>query len=76
MTKFDWNNFPVIPDFDALQTKADIQAEILRETEGMTGEEVREFFRQAAERAVQRKTEKQTLLEPMATSAISMSPAK
>jgi len=45
MTKFDWSNFPVVPGFDALQMKADIQAEILRETEGMTREEVREYFR-------------------------------
>jgi hypothetical protein len=49
MTKFDWNNFPVNPDFDALKMKADIQAEILRETEGMTRAEVREFFRKESE---------------------------
>ena len=49
MTKFDWSNFPVDPDFDALKMKADIQAEILRETEGMTRVEVREFFRKESE---------------------------
>ena len=49
MTKFDWSNFPVNPDFDALKMKADIQAEILRETAGMTRAEVREFFRKESE---------------------------
>jgi hypothetical protein len=49
MATFDWNNFPVIPGFDALQMKAEVQAEILRETEGMTDEEVREYFRRGSE---------------------------
>ena len=44
----DW--YPeVIPGFDALELKAKIQAEILRETEGMTREEVREYFRKGSE---------------------------
>ena len=49
MTTFDWSNFPVIPGFDALQVKAEVQAGILRETEGMTDEEVREYFRKGSE---------------------------
>jgi hypothetical protein len=50
MTKLDTDWYPeVIPGFDALQTKWDIQAEILRETEGMTREEVREYFRKGSE---------------------------
>ena len=40
----------VIPGWDVLKWKDETQAEILRETEGMTGEEVREYFRQAGER--------------------------
>ena len=63
MTKLDWNNFPVIPGFDALQTKTEIQAAILRETEGMTQEEVRKYFRQAAERAERRRAERALLAE-------------
>lgn len=47
MTKY---NFQVIPGFDVLQWKTDTQAEILRETEGMTNEEVREYLRKGAER--------------------------
>jgi hypothetical protein len=49
MTKIDWNKFPIIPDFDVLKWKAETQAEILRETEGMTNEEVREYFRKGSE---------------------------
>jgi len=49
MATFDWSRFPVIPGFDALQMKAEVQAEIIRETEGMTDEEVREYFRKGSE---------------------------
>ena len=45
MTKIDWNRFKPIPGFDSLKLKAEIQAEILRETEGMTGEQILDFFR-------------------------------
>jgi hypothetical protein len=55
MTKFSWDNFPVIPGFDCLKWKAERQAEILRETEGMTDEEIRTRFRQASERAASRR---------------------
>jgi len=50
MTKIDWNQFKPIPGFDSLKMKAEIQAEILRETAGMTDVEVREYFYQASER--------------------------
>ena len=64
MTKLDTDWYPeVIPGFDALQTKWDIQAEILRETEGMTREEVRERRRQASERADKRRAERAKLTE-------------
>ena len=49
----------IIPGFDVLKWKAEVQAEILRETEGMTDEEVREYFRQAGERAEQRRAKKE-----------------
>ena len=58
MTKIDWSKFPIIPDFDLLKWKQETQAEILRETEGMTDAEVREYFRQAAARAEQRRAER------------------
>ena len=46
MTKLDTDWYPeVIPGFDALEMKAKVQAEILRETEGMTGTEILDFFR-------------------------------
>jgi len=44
-----------IPDFDVLKWKQENQARILRETEGMTREEIRERERQAVERAIQRR---------------------
>lgn len=39
----------VIPGWDLLKWKDETQAAILRETEGMTDEEVREYFRKASE---------------------------
>ena len=50
----DWNP-EVYNDFKCLEWKARIQAEILHETEGMTDEEVREYFRLASERAALRR---------------------
>ncbi len=47
MTKYAWPD--VIPDFDVWKWKEETQAEILRETEGMTREEVREYFRTGSE---------------------------
>jgi len=62
MTKIDWSKFPIIPDFDLLKWKQETQAEILRETEGMTDAEVREYFRKATERAEQRRAERATAM--------------
>lgn len=48
MTMYDWPK--PIPGWDLLKWKDETQAAILRETEGMTDEEVREYFRKKAER--------------------------
>ena len=52
-TTFVW--LEPIPDFDLMKWKDETQAEILRETEGMTREEVREYLRQACVRAEHRR---------------------
>ena len=52
----DWTS-DVIPGFDVLQWKQENQARILRETEGMTREQIRERLRQAVERADKRRAE-------------------
>ena len=44
----DWQ-LGMMPDFDPIEMKRRIQAEILRETEGMTGAEILEFFRKGSE---------------------------
>ena len=49
MTKLDLSKIEPIPGFDSLQWKRERQAEIYRETEGMTREEVREYFRKGSE---------------------------
>jgi hypothetical protein len=49
MTKLDLSQFKPIPGFDCLKWKDETQAEILRETKGMTREEVREYFRKESE---------------------------
>jgi hypothetical protein len=38
-----------IPGFDSLKWKAERQAEILRETEGMTNEEILAYYRKGSE---------------------------
>ncbi len=47
MTKDEWPD--MIPYFDVLKWKAETQAAILRETEGMTREEIRAYFRRGSE---------------------------
>ncbi|MGL6225410.1 MAG: hypothetical protein ACRC10_02150 [Thermoguttaceae bacterium] len=47
MTMYDWPK--PIPGWDMLKWKDETQAAILRETEGMTDEEVREYFRKGSE---------------------------
>jgi len=49
MTKFDWSKYPPIPGFDSLKWKAERQAQILKETEGMTCTEYLEYVRKGAE---------------------------
>ena len=50
MTKLQINGYPeIIPGLDPVEMKRKVQAEIRRETEGMTGEQVREFFRKESE---------------------------
>ena len=39
----------MMPDFDPIEMKRKIQAEIQAETEGMTGEQVLEYFRKGSE---------------------------
>jgi len=58
MTKLETDWYPeVIPGFDAIECKRRIQAEILRENEGMTNEQIRERRRQAVERDKRRRAE-------------------
>jgi hypothetical protein len=49
MTKLDTLWQDIIPDFDVLKWKQETQAEILRETEGMTNKEVCAYFHKASE---------------------------
>ena len=50
MTKLntDWQ-LGMMPDFDPIEMKEKIQAEIIRETKGMTREQVLEFFHKGSE---------------------------
>ncbi|MGL4944457.1 MAG: hypothetical protein ACRC46_14850 [Thermoguttaceae bacterium] len=54
MTKLEME---VIPDFDVLKWKAETQAAILRETEGMTDAEVSRYFQKAGEKLQREKEE-------------------
>jgi len=49
MTGIDWSKYPIIPDFDVLEWKAETQAAILRENEGKTDAEIRERLRSVGE---------------------------
>jgi hypothetical protein len=55
--KTDWQQ-DIIPGFDVIKWKRENQARILRETEGMTDEQIRERRRQICERAKQRRAER------------------
>lgn len=46
-----------IPGFDCVQWKRQVHAEFRRETEGMTDEEVREYFRKSSERLQKERAE-------------------
>jgi len=63
MTKHQMIQPEIIPGFDVLKWKRETQMEILRETEGMTREEVREYFRQAVEHGERRRAEGQKLID-------------
>ena len=64
MTKLEMIQPEIIPGFDCLRWKQERQAQILKETEGMTVEQLLERFRQASERAAIRRKE---LAEYLAT---------
>ena len=49
MTKLEMIQPEIIPGFDCLKWKQERQAQIRRETEGMTREQILERFRQASE---------------------------
>jgi len=51
MTKLNDDWFPeIIPGFDPLALKEKVQEELLTDTEGMTREEIREYFQLASKR--------------------------
>ena len=49
MTKFDWSRIKPIPGFDSRKWLRKVRTQILRDTEGMTSEEVCEYFRKGSE---------------------------
>jgi len=50
MTKLQTDWYPeIIPGLDPVEMKRKVQAEIRRETQGMTREEIREFYRKGSE---------------------------
>ena len=49
-----------IPGFDCVQWKREVHAQFRRETEGMTDEEVREYYRKGSERLQRERTEYRT----------------
>ena len=59
MPKLDLSYFQPMPGFSCVKMKRELQERIYRETEGMTGEEVREYIRQRAERVRKDKEEYQ-----------------
>lgn len=50
MTENFWERFPLIPGFDCMKMKRDIQAKIHEETEHMTQQERLAYYRRAAKR--------------------------
>ena len=55
MTKPEMIHPEIIPGFDCLKWKQERQAQILKETEGKTREQILERFRQAGDRAAIRR---------------------
>jgi len=68
MTTLDLSTIKPIPGFDCVAMKREIQAKIYEETKGMTGEEVREYFRLASERAALRRKARARLRAALAES--------
>jgi len=65
---FDLSQLKPIPGFDSLKWKRERQAQILKETENMTDEEIRERFRKASEwwdeERAKRRREQAAMSEP------------
>ena len=57
-----------MPDFDPIEMKRKIQAEIQAETKGMTGAEIIKYFRLASERAALRRKARARLQAALAES--------
>jgi hypothetical protein len=55
MTTLDLSKIKPIPGFDSLKWKAKVQAQILKEIEGMSRRERLAYFHKAAERAAERR---------------------
>ena len=55
MKKYEWQ--APIPGYDPVQCKREAHARIRKETDGMTDEEVREYFRKSSERAQKERAE-------------------
>jgi len=58
MAKIDWSQIKPIPGFDSKKWLRKRRAEIQRETEGMTDEQIRENLRQAVERDIRWRAER------------------
>jgi hypothetical protein len=69
MTKFDLSQIKPIPGFDSKKWLRKRHVEMQRETEGMTSEEICEYFRLASERAELRRKAHARLQEAKAESA-------
>ena len=63
MTKLDTPQIKPMPRFDSQKWLRKVRAEIHRETEGMTSEQRREYFHQAAAQDEQRRAEKKKYAE-------------
>ena len=74
MIKLDLSQIKPIPGFDSLKWKRKVHTKILREIKGMTDEEERAYFRQAAEHMRKEREQYQAKLAKLAESADSDKP--
>ena len=58
MTKHEMTQPKIIPGFDALKMKQELQERVYRETEGMTDAEVREYINSRADEYWRRRAER------------------